>query len=219
MHIEFDLLANAEDSIRHAIDNLSYPEESSDARRLKQAIRDVAHGVELLLKEKLRRVHPVLIWENIDKFPNLAARTVTVEMAMSRLGRIGGFKFDPQDVDLITSLRDTRNAVEHYAWKTTKLEAERVVGEALGFAVYFAKEELGVDFLGYAEQRDGTVETLMESSPAFASAFRARYERAAREKGEFATLCDYCGAVAVNLSGACKACGHWQTSDEDEVPF
>ena len=219
MQIEFDLLANAEDSIRHAIDNLSYQEESSDARRLKQAIRDVAHGVELLLKEKLRRVHPVLIWENIDKFPNLGARTVTVDAAISRLGRIGALKFEPKDVELLTSLRDTRNAVEHYAWKTTKFEAERVVGEALGFAVYFAKEELGVDFLGYAEHRDGTVETLMEGSPVFANAFRTRYERSARERGEFATLCDYCGAAAVNVSGACKACGHWKTSEEDEVPF
>lgn len=219
MHIEFDLLANAQDSIRHAIDSLTWNDEANEARRLKQAIRDVAHGVELLLKEKLRRVHPVLIWENIDKFPNLGARTVTVDTAVSRLARIGGLKFDPHDVELITALRDTRNAVEHYAWKTTKLEAERVVGEALGFAVYFAKEELGVDFLGYAEHREGTVEALMEGSYAFASAFRARYERSARDKGELATLCDYCGAIAVNLAGACKACGHWQTGNKDEIPF
>jgi hypothetical protein len=219
MQIEFDLLANAEDSIRHAIDNISYQEEPNDARRLKQAIRDVAHGIELLLKEKLRRVHPVLIWENIDKFPNLAARTVTVDTAISRLGRIGGLKFDPKDVELITSLRDTRNAVEHYAWKTTKLEAERVVGETLGFAIYFAKEELGTDFLGYAQHRNGTVETLLENSPAFANAFRARYEKAAHASGEFATVCSYCGALAVSSSGACKACGHWQTFDEDEIPL
>ncbi len=50
MKIEFDLLANAEDSIRNAIDNIFYQEETNDARRLKQAIRDVAHGIELLLK-------------------------------------------------------------------------------------------------------------------------------------------------------------------------
>lgn len=219
MQIEFDLLTNAEDSIRVAIDNLSYQEESNDARRLKQAIRDVAHGVELLLKEKLRRVHPVLIWENIDKFPNLGARTVTVDTAISRLSRIGGLQFDAKDVELITSLRDTRNAIEHYAWKTTKREAERVIGETLGFAVYFAKEELGVDFLGYAEHRNGTVETLMEGSPAFARAFRERYERDALHRGEFATVCNHCGAQAVNRYKGCKACGHWQTSDEDEVPL
>lgn len=50
-----------------------WDDETNDARRLKQAILGVSHGVELLLKERLRRVHPALVWENVDKYPNLSA--------------------------------------------------------------------------------------------------------------------------------------------------
>ena len=114
MKIEFDLLANATDSITQAIELLAWKDEPSDARRLKQAVLAVAHGVELLLKERLRRVHPVLIWENVDRFPSLSARTVTVDTALSRLVRIGGLMSLNDDSELISSLRDTRNAIEHY---------------------------------------------------------------------------------------------------------
>ena len=91
-----------------------WDDETNDARRLKQAILGVSHGVELLLKERLRRVHPALVWENVDKYPNLSARTVGVGGALSRLANIGGVTFSTSDVALIRSLRDTRNAVEHY---------------------------------------------------------------------------------------------------------
>jgi len=151
-----------------AIQLLAWKDESNDARRLKQAVMAVAHGVELLLKERLRKVHPVLIWENVDKFPSLSARTVTVDIALCRLSKIGGLEFLEGDVDLIKALRDTRNAIEHYAWSTTKNEADRIVGQALGFALHFAKDELGYDFFGYGARKDDTFDLLLESNPEFA---------------------------------------------------
>ena len=184
MKIEFDLLTNATDSIIQAIELIAWKDEPDDARRLKQSVLSIAHGVELLLKERLRRVHPVLIWENVDKYPSLGARTVTVDTALNRLARIGGLKFSVQDTSLITSLRDTRNAIEHYAWSTTKAEADRIVGQALGFALHFSKEELGNDFFGYGSHRDGTLGVLLESNQHFAYAFRERYENSANENAE-----------------------------------
>ncbi|MBK8761242.1 MAG: hypothetical protein IPM03_12585 [Sulfuritalea sp.] len=220
MKIEFDLLANATDSITQAIELLAWKEEPNEARRLKQAVRAVAHGIELLLKERLRRVHPVLIWENVDKFPSLSARTVTVDVALNRLSRIGGLQFHQDDSALVTSLRDTRNAIEHYAWTTTKAEADRIVGQALGFALHFARDELSYDFFGYGSHRDDTFEVLLESNPHFAEAFRGRYERAANAKGEVNYLCDYCHALAVNpTTGACRLCGHWNSDTENDIPF
>ncbi|MHB1174055.1 MAG: hypothetical protein ACYCZJ_02885 [Sulfuriferula sp.] len=219
MKIEFDLLANAADSISQAIELLAWQDESNDARRLKQAVLAVAHGVELLLKERLRKVHPVLIWENVDKFPSLSARTVTVDVALSRLCKIGGLVFLEDDADLIKSLRDTRNAIEHYAWSTTKKEADRIVGQALGFALHFAKDELGHDFFGYDTRKDDTFDLLLESNPEFAKSFRERYENRAQAVGESNFLCDYCHALAVNPStGACKLCGHWNDV-ADDLPF
>lgn len=180
----------------------------------------------LLLKERLRKVHPVLIWANVDKFPSLSARTVTVtvtvtvDVALSRLCKIGGLEFLENDADLIKSLRDTRNAIEHYAWSTTKNEADRIVGQALGFALHFAKDELGHDFFGYHTRKDDTFELLLESNPEFAKAFRERYENRAKAAGESNFLCDYCHALAVNPStGACKLCGHWNDVADYDLPF
>jgi hypothetical protein len=220
LKIEFDILANAADSITQAIELLAWKDESDEARRLKQAVMAVAHGVELLLKERLRKVHPVLIWENVDKFPILSARTVTVDIALSRLSKIGGLEFLEGDADLIKSLRDTRNAIEHYSWSTTKSEADRIVGQALGFALHFAKDELNYDFFGYDTRKDDTFDLLLESNPEFAKSFRERYEKRADAIGEPNYLCEYCHALAVNPStGACKLCGHWNDVTDNDLPF
>jgi hypothetical protein len=220
LKIEFDLLANATDSITQAIELLAWKDEPSDARRLKQAVLAVAHGVELLLKERLRRVHPVLIWENVDRFPSLSARTVTVDTALSRLVRIGGLTSLDDDSELISSLRDTRNAIEHYSWTTTKAEAERIIGQALGFALHFAKQELGHDFFGYESRKDDTFTLLLESNPHFSKAFSERYEQRTKGNGEPNLLCDYCHTLAVNpKTGACRLCGHWNEPDDYDEPF
>jgi len=156
LKIQFDLLNNAADSINQAIVLLAWRDEPNDARRLKQSVLAIAHGVELLLKERLRRVHPVLVWENVDKFPSLRARTVSVDTALSRLVNIGGLDIPEQDFEMIRSLRDTRNAIEHYSWSTTKSEVEQIVGQALGFALHFAQDELAYEFFGYGTRKDDT---------------------------------------------------------------
>lgn len=224
MKIEFNLLANATDSIAQAIALIAWRDEPDDARRLKQAVVAIAHGVELLLKERLRRVHPVLIWENVDKFPNLSARTVTVDTALNRLVRIGGLQFLRDDTELIASLRDTRNAIEHYAWTTTKAEADRIVGQALEFAVYFARTELSYDFFGFGTHKDGTFEDLQESNSQFAKALQDRHTKTARATDESNVLCEYCHALAVHpTTGACTLCGHWNEVGNDvggdDIPF
>jgi hypothetical protein len=112
---------------------------------LKHAITNAAHSIELLLKEQLRQINPAFVWENVDKYPNLEARTVTVDTAISRLRNVGGVKFTDNDEKILRSLRTTRNAIEHYEWNTTEKAARVIVGNALSFAFFFAVENLGTD--------------------------------------------------------------------------
>lgn len=120
MKIEFDLLSNAQDSLDRALELVAWGDQQHDARRLKQAIQSIAHAIELLLKERLRRLHPSLIWEQVDRYPNLNARTVSSELAAQRLNSIGNIDISQADLELLRSLRATRNAIEHFAWATTK---------------------------------------------------------------------------------------------------
>lgn len=222
MKIEFDLLRNALDSIDQAIELVAWDDEPNEARRLKRAMLAVAHGVELLLKERLRRIHPAFIWENIDNFPKLSARTVTVDTAISRLDNIGGIVIQERDIKLVRSLRDTRNAIEHYTWSTSKEEAERVIGQALGFALHFAEQELGAAYFGYGAHKDDTLESLLRANEHFASAFNKRYGRIENCQIAQRMTCSYCRAIVFDPeTKACKVCGHWNPTEEDgsDVPY
>jgi hypothetical protein len=222
MKIEFNLLSNAEDSIQRAIELVAWGDDQPEPRRLKQAVQSIAHGVELLLKERLKRVHPCLIWENVDKYPSLNARTVTSEGAMSRLTSIGGLKFETADLELIRSLRATRNAIEHYAWNTTKHEAEIIVGRALEFTFHFAKTELNYEFFGYQTRKEDTFHALLQSNEALASAMAKRVFTPKDDNEPAPEVCFICRARAVDpTTHACRLCGHWSVSTDmqDDIPF
>jgi hypothetical protein len=229
MKIEFDLLTNALDSIDHAIELVAWGEQGnqSEARRLKQAIQSIAHGVELMLKERLKRIHPSLLWESVDKYPNLNARTITAEGAMTRLVNIGGLKFEPTDIELIRSLRATRNAIEHHAWTTTKQEADAIIGKALEFTLHFSKSELAYDFFGYRTRKDDSLQALVKSNAFLAEAMTLRLTPTGIDTFSQPRVCSFCRAKAVDpATAACRLCGHWQPSrgfddfpDEDEIPF
>src|SRR5690606_5141551 len=99
----------------------------------------------------------------------LDARTVGVEKAIHRLKSIGAVQIGESDESLVRSLRNTRNAIEHFRWQTTREEASLIIGQALSFAVGFAHQELGYD-LSHRFHRDDTWKQLIENSSAFVRA-------------------------------------------------
>ncbi len=217
-HIRFDLLTNARDSLRQAVELLALKELgliSSDPARLKHAITNAAHSVELLLNERLRQINPAFVWEKVDQYPDLKARTDNVDTAISRLKNIGGIEFTDDDEKNLRSLRTTRNAIEHYEWSTTEKEARVIVGNALSFAFSFAAEQLGTDLSADFKQ-DDTWRSLIDELYDFVRAHGARIETKLRARGEFPSCCDTCGELTVPMrGGSCELCGHWQGVDDD----
>lgn len=215
-HIKFDLLSNARDSLRQAIELLAWKDIRSDHARLKHSITNAAHAIELLLKERLRQIEPALIWENVNKSPNHKAHTVNVDTAISRLKK-AGVAFSKEDEDILLSLRSTRNAIEHNEWCTTEKEAKVIVGNALSFAFSFAADQLDTDLAADFKQ-DDTWRSLIEEMYDFDRAHGARLEAKLREQGEFPSCCDACGELTIPmLGGSCVLCGHWQ--DVDDAKF
>jgi hypothetical protein len=216
--IQFDLLGNARDSLRQAVELLANRDQRTgiDHGRLKHSITSSAHCIELLLKERLKRIHPAFVWEKVDSYPSLEARTVTVDTAIGRLKSIGGVQFSTADEERLKSLRKTRNAIEHYEWRAEEKEAKVIVGNALSFAFSFASDELGED-LAAPFKEDDTWRDLLDELYEFSIAHGARIESRLASQGEFSVCCDECGHQTVPLDGgSCELCGHWQHIDEDE---
>ena len=223
--IQFDLMSNAIDSIEHAVDLLAYEQALDRSTVTKRAIISLSHAIELLLKERLRKIHPALIWESVDRYPELDARTVTTETALRRLKKIGGLGFSEKDEQLLRSIRKIRNAIEHYKWSIAGEEAEYITGSSLDFAVVFLKEHLGKELLGYAERKGGVLQDLMAKNRSFALS----YERRASEKiADTEQSCGFCRALlGLEDKGLCPKCGHWNYFSspdggcdwDDDVPF
>ena len=135
--IVFDLLANAKDSLAHAVSHLTEEGEPS-AGRWKIAIREVAHVIELLLKEKLRRAHPALIWVKVDEYPSIDARTVGTDLAAARLTKMCGIAFPKSAIDTLEACRRLRNKIEHYEFQVEEAEARGIVGRMLSFIFTFS---------------------------------------------------------------------------------
>lgn len=212
--VEFDLLNNAKDSLRQAIELIATGEIGSEHARLKHAITASAHCIELLLKERLRRINPAFVWENVDKYPSLGARTVTVYTAISGLKSIGNVTLSESEERDLKSLRTTRNAIEHYEWRASENEAKIILGCALSFAIDFAHRELAVD-LSKTFKSDDTWKMLLDELYAFSKAHGARLEAKFLAKGEYPNCCDKCGELTVPMrGGSCELCGHWQFIEE-----
>src|SRR5215212_1038310 len=101
--VEFDLLSNAIDSLHHAIDHLAPLGDEPTGADYKRAILDVAHSVELLLKQRLQR-----------EYPALDAATVTVDEAIARLDSICGLKISAEDRAAINASKRLRNSIQHF---------------------------------------------------------------------------------------------------------
>jgi len=141
----FNLIENAKDSLLHAIGHMG-PVNSNSPGDWKRIIVDLAHVLELLLKEKLRQIHPAFLFQNVDKYSSANAFTLSAEFAVERLKKIGLIVFTKDDLKAICSTREKRNEIEHYEFSLENHEARVLVGQALGFILKFSEMELNLDW-------------------------------------------------------------------------
>jgi len=144
MH-KFTLLENAADSLKHAIIHID-PIQEGNISNWKRAILDLAHVVEIMFKERLKRVHPSLMWANVDKYPSNSAFSVSSEQAFNRLKKIVGVEFTDQEKTFIEKLRIKRNEIEHFEFNISNDEARMVIGHILSFILHFAQRELDLEW-------------------------------------------------------------------------
>jgi rubrerythrin len=215
-NVHFDLINNAKDSLKTAIELLAWPD-SVTSYKYKQAILRASHCVELILKERLRRVHPAFVWENVDKYPSLSARTVTSDKALSRLETLDEVQFDDKDKRTISALRNMRNAIEHYEFTLKEKEAKVALGRVLSFIFLFASNELSLD-LTEKFKEDDTWEMLITEMYEFASSHAENVSKKLSGSGIPIDTCKFCGYDTVDLlKESCVLCGHWYDPNENDM--
>jgi hypothetical protein len=142
--IEFTPLSNGLDFILTALEQLSG---SADARRVKYGILHLSAGMELIFKERLRREHWSLVFDNIERanekeYASGDFISVTFDKCLQRLCGISGIQISDEEIKRLNNLRKKRNRLEHFGITDSLMAVKAVASYALGIIIDFINDEL-----------------------------------------------------------------------------
>jgi hypothetical protein len=209
------LLDNAFDFLSDAAGRLEKGASLSDA---KYAVLHLAAGVELLLKEQLRREHWALLFSKPDNASLQAYKagdflSVTFDQTIQRLAGISGVKMPRQAIETFRHLRQRRNCLEHFQTIDSPEALRSTCARA--FSVVFDMLQSVADGHLRADQ-EKQVEGMKKSLLATKHFVRERLKsleselKARRTKGEETLTCPRCDQVTLpaEASPVCLFCGN-----------
>lgn len=125
--LKLTLLENSHSFMAEALAKALLAE--TDVHQWKFAILHMCQAVELSLKERLRREHPALILESLDK----GTRTVSPTIALLRLSRFCNVAVSKTDLELIENATKWRNEIVHSEFSLNVTELKSAFSVLLGF--------------------------------------------------------------------------------------
>jgi hypothetical protein len=204
--LKFNLVDNALDSLEHAIGHIT-GKKTLVIGDYKRIIQDLAHVSELLLKERLRMIHPAFLFSNVDKFPSKDAHTVSAEQALERLKTIGDIIFEKEDHSALENIRKKRNEITHFEFSLNEDEARIIIGSILVFIFRFSCDEIGLD---WADRRltDPSWNKLREYAEFYKAQLKLILDTI--DNGQIPTMeCPTCHNETFDLEAEiCLLCGH-----------
>ena len=132
----FDFLLSAAESVRR----------NSEPRALKDAVLQVASGVELLLKARLASEHWSLIFSNVDQAnkERLAKgdfTSVDFSNTITRLEEIVEIPIDQRFSTHLKDLRNLRNRLTHFTANLNLAQARSLVVKSMVFCIDFCEQQ------------------------------------------------------------------------------
>ena len=213
--LKFSLIENARDSLEHAIEHMT-TDGDFQLGDYKRIIIDLSHVAELLFKERLRIILPAFILSNIDKYPSIKAHTVSAQLALERLQKLGGIEFRSVDASALKTIRLKRNEIEHYEFSINDKEAKIVIGDVLCFLFRFSGDELNLDW-GNERLTNPKWTRLIEFTE-FYEAQLAQISETLNEAGLSTLDCPICNNNTFDIeSETCLLCGHSEEVLECDV--
>lgn len=150
--LKLDLIKNSISYFREAV---AYAQRDElDETRWKFAIINVVQAMELAFKEKLRRIHPALIYSSVDERTD----TVSLKKALNRLvdPGIGGLVIAEKDPRKIETAVKLRNELTHFECEHEHEHMEAKFADIFSFMIFFYREHLGLEteeFIDYDEHQ------------------------------------------------------------------
>lgn len=162
-HIRLNLLANGLDFIREGIEALYGADAGSRKTAPKYALLHVFSGTLLVLKERLRRGHPSLIFKDVADSPKLdpktkeerVPKTVDFDEVLRRLEGAVGVAIAQTDRETLRKVQEERNRLEHYDAQLDLSRVDSLVGQLVDFLERFLHDELQEPLLSHLSTEAG----------------------------------------------------------------
>lgn len=201
-----NLLNNSISYFREAVDYAQ--RKTTDTQHWKFAITHTVQAMELAFKEFLRRKHPVLIWESVDR----PGRSVSLGLAIERLRNpaIGNLTISDAEKKKIEKAVELRNQLTHFEFEFDHDYVESKFAEIFSFMIFFYRVHLDLkpdDFIDYKQHQ--TIVSLVQAR----DELLRKAETYIEEKGLEVWQCQNCAEDTFVVSESrCCVCHH-----EDEV--
>jgi hypothetical protein len=141
--LRLNLLENGLDFIREGVESLYGDHRARpEPKAYKYALLHIFSGTLLVLKERLRRAHPSLIFQKVAESGKAAAKTVDFDEVINRLEGAVAVKLDHADRALLRDVQAKRNALEHFEANLELDEVNSSVGGLVDFLERFLHDEL-----------------------------------------------------------------------------
>jgi hypothetical protein len=129
--IRMSLLENAHDFVNESLEYATRAE--GEPRQWKFAILNIVQAIELVLKERLRREHHLLMYENVDK----PTRTVSLTGALKRIESASPIVLTARERRAIEKAQRWRDAIVHFEFElnvyTAKAGRSRMGAQGIEF--------------------------------------------------------------------------------------
>lgn len=202
-------MSHQKELLDSACDFLAEALENHRDRKDTFAIVHAVTACELMLKERLARIHPNLIFRNVDSRSLRNGTTVSLSGLPQRLANFG-VPLHEKDQELVSCFAEWRNQVVHHLPSYDPSTARARLPKLLDFLVRFIQQHLQSDLKDLIPKRlyRTALEVLEEWQPMVAQA-----RETAHQAGEVVQeRCPRCGASGVLTKDSdnrvtCHLCG------------
>lgn len=212
--LKFDMLENGLDFVKSGTEHII---KEQDFSSYKYAVLHLAAGVELILKDRIRREHWTLIFDNVNqaKYSLLESgdfKSIDFETILNRLKNTCSVEISNKNIQILNGLRNFRNKIQHFEFEINVRAVRSICSKVLIIILGFVDEnfeqgdltETASNYLNELKELQGKFSEFVKLRTAH---IRKRLERAAKE-GEIET-CPICRQPALIINeGECAFCGY-----------